>query len=410
MSLRLGPCPTHPPHPTVPPVPPSCSPAAGSLLALETWDEDRVEARLKSLARDVGGAADLAFLFITPAWRAHLPEFLELAQITLRCPHIIGCSTSGLVGTGTEHEDVEGFSLLALRAPRLGVRIESWPADPRAWPAEPVPSRGAVLLGHPLRLPVDGWLGAWRELYPELPAYGGLAAGGQHPAGFLLFDQSGIREDALLAVHLAGGLALRGTVAQSCLPIGQPYTITGAEGNVVTSLGGVSPMQRLEEAFDAYREGRGLPEDLPPGLLHAGFPANERHPGNGGEDYVVRAIIGADPSSGAMALAALPRVGQTMQFHLRDAEEADARWRRACQLALPSGTGPLAALLFPCLGRGQAFFEQPDHDAGLLAEALGPVPAAGAFVNGELGLTRGHLHAHAFSASAALIVPDAGGS
>jgi small ligand-binding sensory domain FIST len=59
-------------------------------------------------------------------------------------------------------------------------------------------------------------------------------------------------------------------------------------------------------------------------------------------------------------------------------------------------------LVFTCNGRGQHLFGAPNHDAGVVAELLGPVPAAGAFCAGEIGPIGGRNFLHGFTASLAL--------
>ena len=383
---------------------PMPSVAATSALILDTFNEDVLQARVDGMRLALGGPADLVLVFLTPQWLPKLPEFLEITQIGLRCGRLVGCTAGALVSSSGEHEERAGCSLLALRLAGDTPRIERWAKTPAAWPAHPGPSHGAIVLGHPLQLPVDGWMESWRHHYPDLPSFGGLASGGAHAGHLKLFDQDGEFDGALLAVHFTGRVRLDGVVAQSCRPMGFPYVVTGAEGNILTSLGGESPMRRLEEALQQFQKNNELTAPMAPGLIHAGFPASERQAGSSDDDVVVRAIIGADPNSGAMALAGLPRVGQTLQFQMRDPESADEAWRAACRRLkgrLPSL--PLAALLFPCLGRGQAFFGLPDHDSGVFAEELGALPVAGAFVNGELAITGGRMHAHTFSVAGVII-------
>jgi small ligand-binding sensory domain FIST len=47
-------------------------------------------------------------------------------------------------------------------------------------------------------------------------------------------------------------------------------------------------------------------------------------------------------------------------------------------------------------------FPEPDHDAGLLADALGQIAVAGFFCAGEIGPVGGRNFLHTFTASAAL--------
>jgi small ligand-binding sensory domain FIST len=68
----------------------------------------------------------------------------------------------------------------------------------------------------------------------------------------------------------------------------------------------------------------------------------------------------------------------------------------------------VGALLFTCTGRGSRMFAGPDHDAGLLAQTLGPMPVAGFFCDGELGPVGGQNFLHTFTASIALF-PDSTG-
>ena len=113
------------------------------------------------------------------------------------------------------------------------------------------------------------------------------------------------------------------------------------------------------------------------------------------------------PNKTAIAIGAHPRVGQTIQFQLRDAEAADldlrellAREREA--LGDFGGRRPAAGVLCACNGRGRGLFGAPHHDAGLVAELLGGVPVAGFFCNGEIGPVGRRAFLHGFTASLAL--------
>ena len=114
-------------------------------------------------------------------------------------------------------------------------------------------------------------------------------------------------------------------------------------------------------------------------------------------DFLVRNVVGADPESGALAIGDEVTVGQTVQFHVRDAAAADEDLR-----ALLAGHDAGGALLFTCNGRGQHFFGTPDHDAGVVDRLLGPLPIAGALCAGEIGPVGGRNFVHGFTASLAL--------
>src|SRR5204863_5819507 len=116
-------------------------------------------------------------------------------------------------------------------------------------------------------------------------------------------------------------------------------------------------------------------------------------------------LVQVDEESGAIAVGALPREGQTIQFQVRDPDAADDELKTMLGI-LKNDLGdrkPLGALLCSCNGRGTGLFGTPDHDAAALATALGPVPVAGFFCNGEIGPIDGKNFLHGYTASIALI-------
>ena len=138
--------------------------------------------------------------------------------------------------------------------------------------------------------------------------------------------------------------------------------------------------------------------------VHLGMVIDEYQAEPGQGDFLIRGVAGVDPESGAIAVGDEVVVGQTVQFHVRDAGSADEDLRRTLERAAAAlGTRRAAgALLFTCNGRGSRLFAEPDHDAGLLAEVLGKIPVAGFFCAGELGPVGGQNFLHAYTASIAL--------
>jgi small ligand-binding sensory domain FIST len=115
--------------------------------------------------------------------------------------------------------------------------------------------------------------------------------------------------------------------------------------------------------------------------------------------------VAADPGSGALVVGAWPRVGQTLQYQLRDKTTAERDYRRVLEALQPYGT-PLASLMFTCTGRGKRFFGETGHDTRMLARILGPHPSAGLFCNGEIGPVGGPTHAHGYTTTLALFYPE----
>ena len=95
--------------------------------------------------------------------------------------------------------------------------------------------------------------------------------------------------------------------------------VTKAEENLIRELGRRPALEALREMFDE------LPEEdqaLARQGLHVGRVINEYQATFGRGDFLVRNVLGAD-AAGAIAITDHVRVGQTVQFHVRDADTAD---------------------------------------------------------------------------------------
>ena len=58
--------------------------------------------------------------------------------------------------------------------------------------------------------------------------------------------------------------------------------------------------------------------------------------------------------------------------------------------------------MFTCNGRGTRLFKETSHDASCVRNALGDIPLAGIFAQGEIGPVGGKNFMHGFTASIAL--------
>ena len=371
---------------------------AASRVRLTQWDEAVVTERARQLREETGGAT-LALAFVSPDWRPHLKEFMEILQVDGHARQVIGCSADGFIGTGQEDEDVSGFSVIFLNLAEE--EVGTWVIDehfqiPRDRPA----TGGWLVLGNPLRLNAAALLEDMNRIYPGVPVYGGLATGGWDSDTLFTFQhEAGVIDSAGVAVHLPVTV-IQGIVSQGCQPIGEPYTITQVDKDVVLGVGGRRAYDVLVETFE------NLPEDdqkVARGNIMAGLAASEYREDFQRGDFLVRNIIGGDPKTGALKIGAIPRVGQTIQFQLREKDAADEDLcLRSEALRVREGV-PLAMVCFSCGGRGQGLFGIPNHDAGILEDTFGPVPVAGFFCNGEFGPVAGVNFLHGYTAAVAVI-------
>jgi small ligand-binding sensory domain FIST len=107
----------------------------------------------------------------------------------------------------------------------------------------------------------------------------------------------------------------------------------------------------------------------------------------------VRNIIGIDPDSGVVAIAAALSPGDRLMFCRRDREAAqDDLARMLTRLKARLDAPPRGALYVSCLARGPNLFGPGSAEAKMIQQMLGPVPLIGFFANGEICHDRLYTH------------------
>ena len=137
------------------------------------------------------------------------------------------------------------------------------------------------------------------------------------------------------------------------------------------------------------------------GLL-IGRAISEYRESFGRGDFVIRQIMGIQEQTGSIAVTDHMKVGQTIQFQVRDAdtatEDLDALLSNQSQKP-PANAG----LLFSCNGRGTRMFDRSGHDIAIARTHMPSTPVAGFFATGELGPVGGKNFIHGHTASFALL-------
>jgi small ligand-binding sensory domain FIST len=354
----------------------------------------------------IGPNPDLAVLFVSADHTGALEDVTH-AIATLLAPRTLLGATAGAVLAGpTGAEDTPGIALFAARLPDTvtPVRLTA-EQTPDGWllaglgGVETHPGASLVVLADPFTFPVGAFLADTAVARPGLPVIGGLASAARGPGGNRLVLDDGIVTHGAVGVVLGPAASPTLVVSQGCRPIGQPFIVTKAERTMLFELGGRPALERLMEMIEALSsEERALAARG----LHCGLVVDERKAEFERGDFLIRAVMGADRETGAVAVGDEVPVGSTVQFQVRDAATAGEDL-----VSLLSGHRADGALVFTCNGRGAGMFGTPHHDAELVQEVLGPLPAAGMFCAGELGPVGGHNALHGFTASVAMFTdPD----
>jgi small ligand-binding sensory domain FIST len=350
---------------------------------------------------------DLAYCFLSSAHLERAEEAVASVRESLRPRHLVSCVADGVVAGPRELEAGPGAAVWAASLP--GAEVECFHLSAVETETEiavtgfPRLDRPSLItfLADPFTFPVAPFLTKLNDERPGLPLVGGIAAGGGEPEAQALIVDGELHAHGAVGVVVSGAPVVT-AVSQGCAPIGRDSVVTRAEGNVIHELAGMTALERLQEEIEL----------LPPeervlatrGLL-IGLVIDENKPEYGRGDYLMRAVLGADEESGAIAIGDQARVGQTVRFHVRDAPSADEDLRETLDRTLgEAAPRPAGALLFTCNGRGTQMFPAPDHDAIAVSKALGGGPVAGFFCGGEIGPVGGRAFLHGFTATLAVFL------
>ncbi|HLZ70914.1 MAG TPA: FIST N-terminal domain-containing protein [Dehalococcoidia bacterium] len=350
---------------------------------------------------EAGGRADIAFLFAHSAFAPHYAELVAAAWERIDPRHLIGCSGQGVIATSREIEREPAISVMTISCPNAELtplRLED--ARP-SLPGGLAPMTAWLVFADPFSVDGEWLLERFAAASPAPPVIGGMASSLHGPAETAVFLDGAVYEDGTVALGLGDGVAILPIVSQGCMPIGQPWIVTGARENLIETIAGRPAVEVLTQTLrELDEETRARAQSN----LLLGLAMDEYRDQHGIGDFLVRNLLGYEPKTGAIAVSALPRVGQTVQFQLRDARAATEHLRLQLEAAGArlGGSRPGAALLCSCNGRGAQLFGPIDHDPVAIARELGDVPVAGLFCNGEFGPVGTHNYLHGFTATIAL--------
>jgi small ligand-binding sensory domain FIST len=386
--------------------------------SLEAALEDVVEQTRMNLS----DPADLAIVFISAAFASEYSRLMPLLQERLAVPALIGCGGGGVIGMNRQGvaQEVEDYPALSLSLAYLpGVNITPFrvtendlpdlDSPPDHWinlmQVSPSDNPSFILLADPFSARVNNLLEGLDYAYPNSIKLGGLASAGTGNSSSLFCNYCHYQE-GVVGVALSGNIVIEAIVAQGCRPIGQPLRVTESERNILLALEvdandareakSRAPLEVLQEMFNTLSDDdRELAQtSLFIGLARSEFKQQLEH-----GDFLIRNLIGVDPRAGAIAIGDRVRPGQRVQFHLRDARTSadDLQMLLARYQQQSSGSSPVGALMFSCLGRGERLYGKPNVDSSLFSQYVQHVPLSGFFCNGEIGPVSGSTFLHGYT-------------
>ncbi|CAN5758769.1 FIST C-terminal domain-containing protein [soil metagenome] len=384
--------------------------ARSSLAISANWEEG-LQAVIAEV-RDI--KPDVVFLFVSAAFSEHFPVLCQRAWQESGAMLLLGSSANGVIAEGLEADQQPAIAMLALSLPGAVLRPVRFTQsmldsieDPETFRnrlgVDTADVNGWLLLADPFRMDASLLIDRMNDAYPGMPMIGGLASPAEQHRRTWVFLNGEVYGDGGIGLAIGGDYELLPVVSQGCEPIGEAWTITAATGQWVESISNRPALTVLAETLAL------LPDEMQEEAernLVVGLAADEYRDRFGRGDFLIRNITGFDWKREALSLAARPRIGQTLHFHLRDAATAslDLTLMLTGALAGLGSREPVAGLIYSCNGRGVTMFGVPDHDAGELARRFGDLPHAGIIAAGEIGPVGKRTFLHGFTASMGIIM------
>jgi len=388
------------------------------------WPGDFEEAGLQRWAESLRGQlaapqVSLGLVFMSPRFFPRAKQVLEILRVHARIPLLAGCSSQSLIVGEHEVEQNAGLSLGLYALPGAELKGVYFKQDqveeangPGYWRletgVEPDHTHGWLSFIDPFHLDSETWLRTWNEAYAPLPVFGGLASGDFNEQTTQVYLNGDVFEEGGVAISVGGHVRLVGVTSQGCTPIGETWTLTKVDQNIIHQIGNRPAYEVLAETFNRLTPQQ---QKTARGNLFIGLVVNEYLEDFHRGDFLIRNLLGADPRTGSIAVGALPRLGQTIQFQRRSAAAATQDMEELLTRARQQlGDTPIyGGCLCCCNGRGQNLFGRPNHDAQMIQQRLGPLGLAGFFCNGEIGPVGEKSFLHGYTASLALFVKKTGG-
>jgi len=335
-----------------------------------------------------------------------------LNELAPRVP-VFGCSAESVVGRGREVEGQTAATVLLigqLSQPPTIFQMEclQTPDGPTVvgFTDEIIEQahrcNGMLVAACPLSFSIDMLINA---MEPErgidvVPILGGYCSSQNWGSGSLLFCDDQVLNRGAVGLVLPPELHWQTIVSQGCRPIGEPMVITSLDANTILGLGGRPALPMLREMFNKLPNHE---RDMAIDSLLIGRAITEYSETFSHGDFLIRNVQGVDTDCDGIVVTDRFQVGQTIRFHVRDAQGADNDLTILLNRVSKGGVENKAGLLFSCNGRGSRMFTQPNHDVLAIDSAFPGLPLAGIFAAGEFAPLANRNLTHGFTAVCAFL-------
>lgn len=222
-----------------------------------------------------------------------------------------------------------------------------------------------------------------RGVGPDCPVVGGLSGDHREYSRMVEFCGTEVLRDSLPVMFLAGELRVGFGVGTGWFPIGEPMTVTKADGHWVREIDGRPALQIFQDYWGAIPASDSLGE----------YPLAVFPDGDGG-DFHLRAVLDANRDDGSLRVAGEVREGARVRLTevVQEGILAGSMTSAANAAAAYPGSEPMLAFVFSCAARKWVLGTKAANEIELLRTAFqqaGIAPlVAGGYCFGEIAPPR----------------------
>ncbi len=330
-----------------------------------------------------GASGTLGFLYATDRISDHLPDVLALLRKTTGVPHWVGTVGLGVCATGREYLDEPAAAAMIGDFEADSFKVFSGIASEDdvkrlELKCSGVQSAFALVHADPHNQHVGEIVTRLADKVESGFLVGGLTSSRQQ--NLQIADR--VLDGGVSGVAFADSVTIATRLTQGCSPIGPKHAVTGSQRNIIITLDG-------RPALDVFLEdiGEEMAQEIDRigGHVFAGLPIKGSDTG----DYIVRNLVGLDPSNKLVAIGDILEPDATVMFCRRDAQTAKDDMTRMLE-SIRQGlyAPPRGAVYYSCLGRGASLFGPNSEELKMIGAALGDTPLVGFFCNGEISHNR----------------------
>ena len=331
-----------------------------------------------------GASGNLGFLYVTDVIGDNLQNILSVIRKTTGVAHWVGTVGLGVCATGHEYLDQPAVAAMVGEFEPDAFKVFSGIAgeeDVRRLELKCGGSQAAFAIVH-----ADPHNQHVAELVTRLAdkVESGFLVGGltsSRHQNLQIADR--VMDGGVSGVAFSDAVTIATRLTQGCSPIGPKHAVTQSPAQHHRDARRASRRSTFSSKTSARRS-RAISSGIG-GHVFAGLPI----PGSDTGDYLVRNLVGIDPSNKLIAIGELLQPGASVMFCRRDADTAREDMSRMLE-SIRQGlyAPPRGAVYYSCLGRGASLFGPDSEELKTISAALGDFPLVGFFCNGEISHNR----------------------